>query len=543
MLQEASKRNAKEIAIPALGTGTLNFPRDRVAQIMVSCATEFGKKNGKSTSIKKVCLVAYHLDQLTIDAFETVLGQPDSSGAPQKHEKVRRAPSQQPSQSRFDLDSGAFKLGDVSVEVLKGDITEEKTDAIAVLGNKELSLLGAVGQAIRKKEGRQIEGEARRKAPQKAGSTVLLNTRELPSKYIAHIYPQSESYDGLKEATRSMFEKCDKKSLTSVSIPAIGTGIIGKSAKTSAQLILHSFAELSVKGSLRNIKKVRIIIFEGKMVDDFKAELANVLSNPEEFFKNAGGGVVNWFKEKVAYFASFFYSKTSGAESSGMASTINSGGKEDFEPVTLVLYGFEQRAIRECTRRLVQIVEENINPIETKREDYKQLSEQQIKQIRSYAMKKDVLFEFDKRNGIVRLIGYAKDAANILSDLNDLIADQLKEKQEREMQQLVAGLVQWKEVQTGNTIINYDPILNYKLETLYQEKKSEAEIKMEDDNEESCSFKVDFDKMTCTNLKNKEEREIIRDDMGESKSMYIIVLLLPVESEKITGLATGSPNG
>ena len=521
MLQEASKVSAKEIAIPALGTGTLNFPRDKVAQIMVSCATEFSKKHGKSTSVKKVCLVAYHLDQLTIDAFESVLGQPVSSGAPQQHEKVRRAASQRPSQSKFDLDSGSFKLGDVSVEVLEGDITEEKTDAIAVFGNANLNLMGAVGQAICRKEGRQIEAEAKRKAPQRAGSTVLLKTRELPSRYIAHIYPQSDSYDDLKEATRSMFERCDKKSLTSVSIPAIGTGVMGKSAKTSAQLILHSFAELCVKGSLRNIKRVRIIIFEGKMVDDFKAELANVLRNPEEILKNAGGGVVNWIKEKFAYVASLFSSKPTGAGSSGMASNITGGGKEDFEPATLVLYGFEQKAIRESRKRLVEIVEDNISKIETKREDYKQLSDQQIKQIELYALKRDVLFEFDKKNGTVRLIGYARDAANILSDLNDLITDQLKETQEREKQQLVAGLVQWKEVQKGGTVINYDPILNCKLETMYQDKCSEAEIEMEDDNGVSCAFKVDFDKKTCTNLKNKEEREIIREELGESKSMYI----------------------
>ena len=520
MLQEASKLNAKEIAIPALGTGTLNFPRDKVAQIMVSCATEFSKKHGKSTSVKKVCLVAYHLDQLTIDAFKGVLGQPASSGAPPQHERVRRAASQQLPQSRFDLDSGAFKLGDVSVEVLKGDITEEKTDAIAVFGNANLNLGGAVGQAICRKEGRQIEAEAKRKAPQKAGSTVLLKTRELPSKYIAHIYPQSESYDGLKEATRSMFEKCDKKPLTSVSIPAIGTGLMGKSAKTSAQLILHSFAELCVKGSLRNIKTVRIIIFEGKMVDDFKAELANVLRNPEEILKTAEGGVVDWIKEKFAFVASLFSSKPTGAGSSGIASIVTGGSKEDFKPVILVIYGLEQKAIRESTKKLVDIVEENIHQLGAKREDYKQLSKQQIEQIKAYAMKRDVLFEIDKKSGTVRSIGYFKDAGNIMNELNDLIADQLKEKQEREKQQLVAGLVQWKEVQKGNAIINYDPILNCKLETLYQDKCNGATIDMEDDNGVSCTFEIDFDKMTCVNLKNKEKREIIREELGESKSMY-----------------------
>ena len=64
-LQLASMKGFKSIALPAMGTGNLGFPRDVVAETMFNSVIEFSKKN-PGTSVKDVRFVLYDKDQPTI---------------------------------------------------------------------------------------------------------------------------------------------------------------------------------------------------------------------------------------------------------------------------------------------------------------------------------------------------------------------------------------------------------------------------------------------------------------------------------------------
>ena len=65
-LNHANRNGFKSIALPAMGTGNLGFPRDVVAEMMFNSVIEFSKKN-PGTSVKDVRLVLYDKDQPTID--------------------------------------------------------------------------------------------------------------------------------------------------------------------------------------------------------------------------------------------------------------------------------------------------------------------------------------------------------------------------------------------------------------------------------------------------------------------------------------------
>ena len=68
-LNLSSQKGFTSVALPALGTGNLGFPRDIAAATMFNAISEFSKMN--STSIKDVRIVLYHKDQPTIDASIT----------------------------------------------------------------------------------------------------------------------------------------------------------------------------------------------------------------------------------------------------------------------------------------------------------------------------------------------------------------------------------------------------------------------------------------------------------------------------------------
>ena len=64
-LSMASQSGFSSIAFPALGTGQLGYPRDTVAQIMLTAIDTFGRNN-PSTSLREIRIVLYQKDQQTI---------------------------------------------------------------------------------------------------------------------------------------------------------------------------------------------------------------------------------------------------------------------------------------------------------------------------------------------------------------------------------------------------------------------------------------------------------------------------------------------
>ena len=65
-LQLTSTKGLTSIALPAMGTGGLRFPRHVVAETMLNSVIEFSKNN-PGTSVKDVRFVLYDKDQPTID--------------------------------------------------------------------------------------------------------------------------------------------------------------------------------------------------------------------------------------------------------------------------------------------------------------------------------------------------------------------------------------------------------------------------------------------------------------------------------------------
>ena len=68
-LSKANQSGLTSVALPAMGTGNLQFPRDVVAETMFNSVIEFSKKN-PDASVKDVRFVLYPEDQPTIDVCE-----------------------------------------------------------------------------------------------------------------------------------------------------------------------------------------------------------------------------------------------------------------------------------------------------------------------------------------------------------------------------------------------------------------------------------------------------------------------------------------
>src|SRR5512135_2970091 len=72
------------------------------------------------------------------------------------------------------------------LEVIKGDITAQETDAIVNAANNHLWMGGGVAGAIKRNGGEVIEEEAVAKGPIDVGKVILTSAGSLKAKYVLH---------------------------------------------------------------------------------------------------------------------------------------------------------------------------------------------------------------------------------------------------------------------------------------------------------------------------------------------------------------------
>lgn len=154
------------------------------------------------------------------------------------------------------------RFGNTVVTVRQGDITRLAADAIVNAANTHLWMGGGVAGAIKRAGGEDIEREAMRKAPIEAGQAVATSGGRLPCRYVIHAATvgQDLTTNGptIRAATRSSLRVADDLALTSLALPALGTGVGGFPLDEAAQLMLEE-----ITAYLRGPTGLRSIILVG----------------------------------------------------------------------------------------------------------------------------------------------------------------------------------------------------------------------------------------------------------------------------------------
>lgn len=135
-------------------------------------------------------------------------------------------------------------VGQRSLELIQGDITELATDAIVNAANAQLVLGGGVAGAIRAKGGPTIQEECYRIGPISVGQAAITGAGNLKARHVIHaVGPRMGEGDEdqkLRSATLNSLRLADKHGLKSVAFPAISTGIFGFPLDRCARIMLQS---------------------------------------------------------------------------------------------------------------------------------------------------------------------------------------------------------------------------------------------------------------------------------------------------------------
>ena len=166
-------------------------------------------------------------------------------------------------------------MKDSVLELIQGDITEMKTDAIVNAANAALQLGGGVAGAIRRKGGPKIQEECDKIGGTIVGGAVITTGGNLKAKYVIHAvgprYGEGDADRKLKNATLNSLKLADEHSLKSIAFPAVSAGIFGFPKDRCAQIMLSNVIEY-LKGST-NLERVVFCLFDSETLHVFENEL------------------------------------------------------------------------------------------------------------------------------------------------------------------------------------------------------------------------------------------------------------------------------
>jgi O-acetyl-ADP-ribose deacetylase (regulator of RNase III) len=152
-----------------------------------------------------------------------------------------------------------LRLGPTSISIERGDITDWEVDAIVNAANATLAMGTGVAGAIKRKGGVIIEEEATRQGPVEVGDAVLTTGGNLAATHVIHgaVMGPDLKTDGetIGKTTRAILALAEKHRITSIALPALGTGVGHIPPPVSANAMLNEVVAHLKRGpsSLRRI--------------------------------------------------------------------------------------------------------------------------------------------------------------------------------------------------------------------------------------------------------------------------------------------------
>ncbi len=167
------------------------------------------------------------------------------------------------------------RVGERTLRLVQGDITELDVDAIVNAANSQLVLGAGVAGAIRRKGGPAIQAECDRIGGAPVGGAVITTGGELKARHVIHAVGPRWGEGGeegkLRSAVLESLRLADRQGLGSIALPAISTGIFGFPLDLAARIMVEAALE-HLRGQA-GVTEVIFCLFGQESHDAFAAAL------------------------------------------------------------------------------------------------------------------------------------------------------------------------------------------------------------------------------------------------------------------------------
>ncbi len=165
---------------------------------------------------------------------------------------------------------------------MRGDITEERVDAIVNAANSSLMGGGGVDGAIHRKGGPRILEECndirrtRHRDGLPTGHAVATTAGDLPATWVIHtvgpVYAKSEDRSHLLASCHiQSLRVADEVGAETVAFPAISTGVYGYPVDEAAPVAIEA-----IRNAETNVREIRFVLFDERTRNAFQDALATV---------------------------------------------------------------------------------------------------------------------------------------------------------------------------------------------------------------------------------------------------------------------------
>jgi len=174
------------------------------------------------------------------------------------------------------------KIGNSELELIKGDITKQDTNAVVNAANKRLAPGGGVAGSIHRAAGPELWEECKKLGGCETGQAKITNAYNLPNRFVIHtvgpIYSGSKTdAELLKNSYLNSLKLADENGIKSVSFPAISTGAFGYPLEESAEIGLKTIIGY-LKG-MTKIELVRMVLYDDFSFNTHKNILEELVSH------------------------------------------------------------------------------------------------------------------------------------------------------------------------------------------------------------------------------------------------------------------------
>lgn len=160
------------------------------------------------------------------------------------------------------------------IEIIKGDITKLRVDAIVNAANKTLLGGGGVDGAIHRAAGRELFEECKTLNGCETGQSKITKGYNLPSKFIIHtVGPvwrggKNNEEELLKSCYLTSLNLAIKNNIKTIAFPAISCGIYGFPIEKAAKIASETVKKFISQND--RIEKIIFIDINDKVINEYK---------------------------------------------------------------------------------------------------------------------------------------------------------------------------------------------------------------------------------------------------------------------------------
>jgi O-acetyl-ADP-ribose deacetylase len=166
-----------------------------------------------------------------------------------------------------------------TIEVIQGDITKIKADAIVNAANESLLGGGGVDGAIHSAAGPKLLEECRKIGGCSTGEARITKGYDLPAKHIIHTVGPiwrggyKNEIDYLWNAYQNTLKLASINNIETIAFPNISTGVYGFPKKSAAEIAVKVVKDYISKNNLP--KKVIFVCFDEENYDIYRDKLTS----------------------------------------------------------------------------------------------------------------------------------------------------------------------------------------------------------------------------------------------------------------------------